>query len=153
MQSIYHLFWFKQKIKDPLETYRWKGRHVLNTVLLWGLSCGNNMPYIWNGGWEWNSNSKSQAGPVLSHNFSSLFHRRMMTSRKVTCRSTKGLLLPSISPRWTPPSQRSCSRCPRRAGLWWFLLQCQGIPVRKRRRRSQACGRAASSMPTLMFRG
>lgn len=83
----------------------------------------------------------------------SLFCRRMMTLKKVTSQSTGGLLPPSISPRWTPQSQRSCSRCPRRAGLWWFLLQCQEIPLRKRQRRSQACGRAASSTPILMFRG
>lgn len=84
---------------------------------------------------------------------SSLFHRRMTTLRKVTSQSTRGLLPPSISPKWTPPSQRSCSRCPRRAGLWWSLLQCQEIPQRRRRRRSQACGRAASSTPTMIFRG
>ncbi len=80
-------------------------------------------------------------------------HRVMMTLRTGTSRSTGGLLLPSISPRWIHPGQRSCSRCPRRAGLWWCLLQCRGIPRRKRRRSSQACGRAASSTPTLMFRG
>ena len=82
-----------------------------------------------------------------------LFHRRMMTLRKVTSQSTRGLLPPSTSPRWTPRSQRSCSSCPRRARLWWCLPQWQGIPLRKRRRRSQACGRAASSTPTLIFRG
>lgn len=84
---------------------------------------------------------------------SSLFHRKMMTLRKVISRSTRGLLLPLISPKWMPLSQRSCWRCPRRGGLSWFSPQSQGILMSERRRRSQACGRAASSTPTLTFRG
>lgn len=125
----------------------------------WGLT-RHFQPYE-----EWDSNNQAlQYSPVFHHvvailtshdslHIISLFRRRMMTLKKATSRSTRGLLLPSISPRWTPPSLRSCSRCPRGAGLWWFLRQCRGIPLRKRQRRSQACGRAASSTPTLMFRG
>lgn len=79
--------------------------------------------------------------------------RRMMTSRKVTCQSTRGLPLPLIFPKWIPPSQRSFWSCLKREELWWFLLQCQEIQLKRRRRRSQACGRVASSMETTTFRG
>lgn len=79
--------------------------------------------------------------------------RRMMTSRKVTCQSTRGLPLPLIFPKWIPPSQRSFWSCLKREELWWFLLQCPEIQLKRRRRRSLACGRVASSMETSMFRG
>lgn len=79
--------------------------------------------------------------------------RRTMTLRKGTFRSTRGLLLPSTSPKWTPLNPKSCWNCPRRAGPWWCSPQCRGSPQRRKRRRSQDCGRAASSMPILTFRG
>lgn len=82
-----------------------------------------------------------------------LSHRRTMTLRRGTFRSTRGLLLPSTSPKWTPLNPKSCWNCPRRAGRWWCSPQCRGSPQRRKRRRSQDCGRAASSMPIMTSRG
>lgn len=91
---------------------------------------------------------------LIWHPFCPLgYFRRMMTLRKETFQSIRGLLLPLTFPRWTPQSQRSCWRCRKRAALWWSLQQCLENPLRRRLRRSQACGRAAYSTPTLMFRG
>lgn len=86
-------------------------------------------------------------------NWHRLSHRRMMTLKKGTFLSTRGLLPTLTSPKWMPPNLKNCWNCPRRAGLWWCSPQCREIPQRRKQKRSQDCGRAASSMPILTFRG
>lgn len=76
-----------------------------------------------------------------------------MTLKKVICQSTEELPHPLTSPKWTLPNLKSSWRCPRRERPWWCLQRCQETPQRRRQRRSPACGRAACSTPTLIFRG
>lgn len=80
-------------------------------------------------------------------------HRKMMTLKRGICQSTEDPLHQSTSPKWTLPNPKSFWRCLRRERPWWFLQRCPETPQRRRQRRSPACGRAASSMPTLMYRG